>query len=123
QIREIYQLRGATQEIFVTLQGARMAAVRENNRQRFYLVGNTYVVHNDLNCNGVEDTGEPKIQKNIQWNARGVSLSGMSAASALTFLQNGTAIVSGGVSAITVTNASGDQKMILVSPGGRIRIN
>ena len=123
QMREIYRLHGATREIFVTLQGVRMTAVKENNRQRFYLVGNTYVVHNDLNNNGVEDVGEPKSQKDIQWNAHGVSLSGMSVATALVFLPNGTATISGGVSAITVQNASGDQKMILVSPAGRIRIN
>lgn len=123
EIREIYRLRGATRELFVTLQGMRMAAIRDNNRQRFYLVGNTYVVHSDLNNNGIEDIGEPKSQKDIEWNALGVSLSGMSASSALTFLQNGTAIISGGISTITVTNASGNQKTILVSPGGRIRVN
>lgn len=123
QMREIYRLRGATQEVFVALQRARMSAVKENNQYRFYLVGNAYVLHNDLDSDGIEDAGEPKTQTNIQANAIGVTLSGMASASALTFRQNGTAIIAGGLGTITVTNTSEDQKTIVVSPAGRIRIN
>lgn len=124
QMREIYRLRGATQEVFVSLQRARMAAIKENNWYRVYLTGGTTIVlHDDLNSDGIEDAGEPKIQRNVAADALGVSLNGISAASAVTFRNNGTATISGGVNTITVTNTSGYSKQLIVSPAGRITIS
>jgi type IV fimbrial biogenesis protein FimT len=124
RMREIYRLRGATQEVYVSLQRARMAAIKENNGYRVYLTGGTTIVlHDDLNNDGIEDVGEPKIQKNVAADALGISMTGMSAASAVTFRQNGTATISGGISTITVTNASGYSKQLIVSPAGRITIS
>jgi type IV fimbrial biogenesis protein FimT len=124
QMREIYRLRGATQEVYVSLQRARMAAIKENNGYRVYLAGGTTIVlHDDLNNDGVQDIGEPIIQRNVTADALGVSMTGMSAASALTFRQNGTATISGGITTITVTNTSGYSKQLTVSPAGRITIS
>ena len=124
QMREIYRLRGATQEVYVSLQRARMAAIKENNGYRVYLAGGTTIIlHDDLNSDGVEDAGEPIIQRNVAADALGVTMTGMSAASAVTFRQNGTALISGGITTITVTNTSGYSKQLIVSPAGRITIS
>ena len=116
QMRDGYRLRGATYTVFTALQNARMAAIKENNRYRFYINNNVYFVHDDLNNNGTEDAGESVTQLNIRSYAKDVSIS---SGATIVFAADGTAVTTGNV---TVSNTRGT-KTIAVSPAGRVKVN
>src|SRR5215813_12554174 len=65
RMRNVYRLRGVSQEVYMALQQARMSAIKENHNYRFYLASTTYYVHDDVNNNGVQDTGEPVTQRDV----------------------------------------------------------
>jgi prepilin-type N-terminal cleavage/methylation domain-containing protein len=120
QMRQGYRLRGAAREVFLILQRARMAAMKENTNYRIYIAGTSIVVHDDFDSDNVEDTGETITTTNLQSDFQGVSFSnGPSSTSPLVFLPNGMAS-----SAITVTvrNSAGKQQQVSVALGGRVRI-
>jgi Tfp pilus assembly protein FimT len=119
RMRAMYRLRGVSQAVYIALQQARMSAIKENHPYRFYLAGTTYYVHDDVNNNGVQDTGEPVTQRNIQADAQGVTVSGVSSAAPVVFAPNGIATATG---TVTVQNAQGSNT-VSVSPAGRVRIN
>ena len=112
-----YQLRGATHEVFAELQRSRLAAVMQNNPYRFYVVNGSaaYRIHNDLDGDYLEDSGEV-ASRYVDQNGPGIQLAGDDV---ITFLTNGTALSTG---SIAVTNARGDRRVIKVGSGGSIRI-
>lgn len=117
QLLGMYHLRGATEEIYAELQRSRLAAVMENNQYRFYVVDGSdrYKIHDDRNNDGVEDTGEV-TSRTVELENPGIILAGNDT---VTFLPNGTALTYG---TFTVMNGSGRSKQVIVSSGGRIRI-
>jgi Tfp pilus assembly protein FimT len=119
RMREVYRLRGVSQEVYSALQQARMSAIKENHNYRFYLVGTTYYLHNDVNNNGAQDAGESVTQRNVQGDAKGVTLAGVAANAPIVFAPNGTATSTG---TVTVQNTLGSNT-VNVSPAGRVRIN
>jgi prepilin-type N-terminal cleavage/methylation domain-containing protein len=121
QMREGYRLRSATREVYVMLQRARMAAVKENTNYRVYYTSPaSLVVHDDLNSNNVQDAGEPLTTTNLQNDLKGVYFTaGPSAAVPLVFAPNGT---TSSTTTVTVRNASGQYKQVNVSLAGRVQI-
>src|SRR4051812_12693298 len=74
QMGEGYRLRGATHQVFMALQRARIAAVKENDRYRFSVAGSTYTVHSDANNNNEVDDGETVANTDIHNTATTVSI-------------------------------------------------
>ena len=119
-LREHYQLRGAMQEIFVSLQKARSASVTENNRYRVSLVdANHYQLHDDENNNNTVDAGEEKVTRDIRVNSPEVSLT---SDGVVTFLPNGRRLNPGSTT-FTLSHSSGHTKQVVVNAAGRIKIN
>ncbi len=87
---EMYRLRGATLGIYAAMQHARMAAVAQNNRYAFSVSGSTYIVHDDDDNDGVQDPGEILTTKNLNTEAKGVTIS--TAGLALIFRPDGTIV-------------------------------
>ncbi len=120
QMRQGYRLRGAAREVFIALQRARMAAMKENANYRIYITGTSIVVHDDLNSNNVADSGEPLTTTNIQADFSGISFpTAPSSSTPLIFSPNGTASSD---TTVTVRNSSGQQRQVHVALGGRVRI-
>lgn len=116
-----YRLRGATQELLIDLQRARMSALTENNRYLVFLDDDThYTILDDNNNNNAEDVGaEQSVTRNLTTTYHGVRVTADGDA---TFLPDG------GLSSVTpitftLTNATGHTHSIVVSPTGRVRIS
>jgi len=116
QTMQIYTLRAAAREVYSDLQNTRMGAVMEDHRYRFLLVDSqTYQLHDDVNNNGIIDTGESVTTHSIASDAPGVTLSGTST---VTYLPDGTVLSSG-----TITATKGTHTVnIVVSSGGRVKV-
>lgn len=110
-----YQLRGATHEVFAELQRTRLAAVMQNNPQRFTVIAGSpnYKIHDDLNGDYYEDTGEVTIRK------VGVDQVALTGTTVLTFLANGTVLTPGQIS---IANGRGATRRVEIGAGGSIRI-
>ena len=135
-MREGYRLRAATFDVFAALQRARSEAVKKNNNYRFrVMTGTTYRVHDDLNSNGSINGVETAPIRSIAANAPGVLMSSdvevwtgsgwSGAAASITFAPDGTTGGAADVArrgTITLTNANGDQRQIIVAASGRIRV-
>lgn len=118
-VLQSYYLRGAARTIYAELQKARMDSVMRNHRVRVVIVDNhTYQIHDDANGNGIEDTGETVLTRDIQKDNPRVQLA---ARAAITFAANGTAPTYGTVTLSNETGPSGSVAVV-VSSAGRIRI-
>ncbi|MGE0823622.1 MAG: GspH/FimT family pseudopilin [Candidatus Binatia bacterium] len=123
QMREGYRLRSTTREVFMTLQKARMAAIKENINYRVYLTSTTYTVHNDENRNGQVDNNETETTTHVQDTAAGVTLSStISDADPLVFQPNGILSVTTAHRQLSIRNAQGTVQRIYIAPSGRIRV-
>jgi Tfp pilus assembly protein FimT len=118
RMMDAYQLRGAAQQMFGELQRARLAAVAENNRYRVDVDpgSNVYRVHDDDNDDDADDDGEAAVVSRTVSDGPGVKFD---SADVITFAPNGTALRHG---SITLVNASGDTRVVMVAAGGRVRI-
>jgi Tfp pilus assembly protein FimT len=119
RVLDMYQLRGAAQQVFAELQRARLAAVMENNRYRFKVIEGSpeYVIHDDGNNDDVDNDGDAAVvTRTLAVDSPGVTLT---TDGTITFAPNGAAL-SGG--RITVTSRSAGSKTIAVGAGGRIRL-
>jgi Tfp pilus assembly protein FimT len=118
RLLDVYQLRGAAQQIYGELQRARLAAVVENNRYRLDVDpgSNVYRVHDDDNNDDVDDDGEGTIVSRAMSDSPGVRFD---SGDIITFAPDGTAITYG---SIALTNASGDTRVVSVAAGGRVRV-
>jgi Tfp pilus assembly protein FimT len=115
-----YRLRGAAHEIFADLESARMGAVMENHHYRFLIVDtHTFQLHDDTNSNDAVDAGETVLTRNIQVDNPGVKI--VAGSSNITFAANGTAPTNGTVT-LSSENFATETANVLVSRGGRVRI-
>ena len=121
QMRSTYQLRSAVQGVFMDLQKARAAAVKERNRYHVSLVdGTSYQIHDDDNNNDTEDDGvDSVLVKDLYGNGAGVTLA-MSPAQ-VTFLPTGR-VLDLNATTFTVSNGT-DSWELEISAVGRIQID
>jgi len=115
---EMYQLRGAAQQIFGELQRARLAAVTENNRFQVRVDegSDRYRIHDDDNDDDAENDGDGStITRGIP-DSPGVTFH---SGDVITFAPNGTALTYG---KIVLENESGETRVARVAAGGRVRI-
>jgi len=117
---EGYRLRGATQELFMDLQRARVSAFTENNRYFISVTDETHytIVDDDNNNNAVDLLSEHVTYRDLTASYQGVRL--MSTGT-VTFLPTG-GLSSTTAVTFTLTNASGHSQSVTVSPTGRVRI-
>lgn len=134
-MREGYRLRAATYEVFAALQRARSEAVKKNNNYEFLVTsGTTYRVHDDLDSDGAIDGGEPTTTTDIAADSPGVTMASnvqrwngaaWESGQSITFAPDGTTGGAADVArqgTITLTNVNGQQRQIVVSASGRIRV-
>jgi len=115
-----YRLSGAAHEILADLQSARTGAVMENHHYRFIVVDtHTFQLHDDTNCNDTVDAGETVMTRNIQRDSPGVKIN--TGSSNVTFVADGTAPTNGTIT-LSSEGVSTETKNVLVSWGGRVRI-
>lgn len=136
QMREGYRLRSAAYQVFAVLQRARSEAVKKNNNYEFLVTSSTtYRVHDDLDSNGAINGGEPTTTTDIAADSPGVTMASdvqrwngaaWGSEQSITFAPDGTTGGAADVArqgTITLTNTNGQQRQIVVSASGRIRIN
>jgi Tfp pilus assembly protein FimT len=117
---ESYRLRGATRELFVDLQRARVSAFTENNRYFIAVTDEThYMIVNDENNNNTLDTlTEHVTYRDLTASYQGVRLT---TTGTVTFLPTGGLSNTSAIT-FTLTSANGHMKSVTVSPTGRIRM-
>lgn len=115
---EMYQLRGAAQQLFGELQRARLAAVTENNRFRVRVEAGSdrYSIHDDDNDDDVENDGDGSAIVRGMPDSPGVTFD---SGDVITFAPNGAALTYG---KIVLGNPAGETKVVTVAAGGRVRI-
>lgn len=115
------RLSGAATQLYVDLMNARAQAVSQNNKVIVALISNnSYQIIRDLNGNGVVDTGETGVTKNIHPDYYDVTFAPASSGFNPIFYPNGT----GMQGTINITSSSVAQtKTITVSTAGRVKIN
>jgi Tfp pilus assembly protein FimT len=116
---QVYNLRGASREVYADLVRARMSAVMENHRYRVLVVdGYTYQLHSDTNNNGVIDGGETVLTRNLQHDCPHVQIA---ATTPIVFAPTGAARTPG---TIVVSNeiAPSESRNVVVGTAGHVRI-
>ena len=101
QWAERYEINGESQKLYLDLQLARITALRNNNDVvvTFNTGLNTYVIHNDTNSDGAQDSGESlkavSLKHSVQYGFFGTSITDMdgNVVSAPLVLANGGSVI------------------------------